>query len=98
MDPLIKGIILLGFSGNDMASTVEWQLFKRVIENFVATDLDTNHDGYVTKEEAAPRHSGVHPAHSNGARQKCCSPPPQWRAGRHPGRLQRDGNTRSSPV
>lgn len=53
MDPLIKGIILLGFSGNDMASTVEWQLFKRVIENFVATDLDTNHDGYVTKEEAA---------------------------------------------
>ena len=53
-DPSPAGLILLGYAGEDMATTIEWQLFKRAIEHFIATDVDTNHDGYVTKEEASP--------------------------------------------
>jgi pimeloyl-ACP methyl ester carboxylesterase len=52
-DPSIAGVILLGYAGEDLATIVDWQLFKRDIEDFIATDVDANHDGYVTKEEAA---------------------------------------------
>jgi pimeloyl-ACP methyl ester carboxylesterase len=51
--PDIKGLILLGVMDNDIGTTLEWQLGRRYIDNFVATDLDANHDGFVSKEEAA---------------------------------------------
>lgn len=49
----IQGIILVGFSGENLASTVDWQLFRRSIDSFLAPDMDTNHDGFISKEEAS---------------------------------------------
>jgi pimeloyl-ACP methyl ester carboxylesterase len=51
-DSSIAGLILLGYSGEDMATTMDWQLFRRGIEDFVATDVDSDHDGFVTPAEA----------------------------------------------
>src|SRR3989338_4866878 len=48
----IVGLILLGYSGEDMASVLDWQLFKRAIEFFIVPDVDTNKDGIITREEA----------------------------------------------
>jgi len=49
----VVGLILLGYSGEDMASILDWQLFKRAIEFFVEPDVDTNKDGIITREEAS---------------------------------------------
>jgi len=49
----VRGLILLGFAGEDVATILEWQLFRRAIDKFVATDVDTNHDGFVDRAEAA---------------------------------------------
>jgi pimeloyl-ACP methyl ester carboxylesterase len=49
----IHGIILVGFSGENLATTVNWQLFKRSIDSFLEPDVDVNHDGYISKEEAS---------------------------------------------
>lgn len=51
-DPRVKGIILLGYLGSDLATILDWQLYKRDIEFFAATDVDSNHDGFVDKAEA----------------------------------------------
>lgn len=37
----------------DSGRVVDWQLYHRVIDDFIAPDVDTNHDGYVSREEAA---------------------------------------------
>jgi dienelactone hydrolase len=52
-DQKLKGIILLGFMDNDISTTLDWQLYRRPIDWFVARDVDTNHDGYVSREEAS---------------------------------------------
>lgn len=49
----IKGLILLGYSGEDMETVIDWQVFEREIEYFVMTDVDDNRDNIVTKEEAS---------------------------------------------
>lgn len=49
----VVGLILLGYSGEDLASTVDWQLYKRDIEFFLIPDVDTNKDRIITREEAA---------------------------------------------
>jgi pimeloyl-ACP methyl ester carboxylesterase len=51
-DPRIKGIILLGYAGADLATLLDWQLYQREIDFFVATDLDANKDGFIDKTEA----------------------------------------------
>ncbi len=48
----VKGLLLVGFSGESLASTVEWQFFRRVIDMLIAPDVDTNKDGYMSVEEA----------------------------------------------
>lgn len=52
-DEKIRGLILLGYSGEDIHTILEWQLYKRPIEYFFATDVDRNHDGKITRDEAA---------------------------------------------
>jgi pimeloyl-ACP methyl ester carboxylesterase len=47
----IKGLILLGYSGEDYKTILEWQQIKRPIEDFIATDVDKGKKGYVTREE-----------------------------------------------
>jgi uncharacterized protein len=51
-DSHIAGLILLGYFGEDVETILDWQLFKREIEHFVATDVDKNHDSFVTRAEA----------------------------------------------
>jgi pimeloyl-ACP methyl ester carboxylesterase len=48
-----KGLILVGFDGESLATTVDWQIFRRVIDVFVKPDVDTNQDGFMSKSEAA---------------------------------------------
>ena len=49
----LHGIILVGFSGESLAKTTDWQLFKRSIDLFISPDVDTNHDNFISREEAA---------------------------------------------
>lgn len=48
----IHAALLLGYTGESMREIVDWQFHRRVIDSFVATDVDTNHDGIVTRAEA----------------------------------------------
>jgi len=52
-DQKLKGLVLLGYSGEDLTTILRWQIFQREIEHFVVTDVDVNRDGFVTKAEAA---------------------------------------------
>ena len=52
-DSRVRGVILLGYVGMDLGSILDWQLYRRDIEFFVATDVDANKDGFVDKAEAA---------------------------------------------
>ncbi len=47
-----KGLILLGYSGEDLLTTLSWQLIDRGIDHFVKIDVDSDKDGFVTKQEA----------------------------------------------
>jgi hypothetical protein len=47
-----KGLILLGYSGEDLLTTLSWQLIDRGIDHFIKTDVDSDKDGFVTKREA----------------------------------------------
>jgi pimeloyl-ACP methyl ester carboxylesterase len=49
----IKGIILVGFSGENLETTTDWQLFRRPIDLFISPDIDRNHDNFISKDEAA---------------------------------------------
>lgn len=46
-----KGLILLGYSGEDLLTSLRWQLIDRGIDHFVNTDVDSDRDGFVTKQE-----------------------------------------------
>jgi pimeloyl-ACP methyl ester carboxylesterase len=48
-----KGLIFLGFAGESLATTLDWQLFRRSIDAWLAPDVDANHDGSMSKEEAS---------------------------------------------
>jgi pimeloyl-ACP methyl ester carboxylesterase len=52
-DEKIRGLILLGYSGEDIHSILEWQLYKRPIEHFFAKDVDRDRDGSISRAEAA---------------------------------------------
>lgn len=47
------GLILLGYSGEDVKTIVDWQIYRRSIDAFIALDVDANHDGFVSKTEAS---------------------------------------------
>ena len=46
-----RGLVLVGFAGENLATTVDWQLFKRPIGAWLAPDVDTDHDGFISKQE-----------------------------------------------
>jgi dienelactone hydrolase len=48
----IATLILLGYSANDTKTILEWQFYRRVIDKFIATDVDTNKDHIITDSEA----------------------------------------------
>jgi uncharacterized protein len=48
----LKGLILLGYFGDDMASLIDWQFYQRLIDFYLKTDCDKNHDRQITQEEA----------------------------------------------
>lgn len=50
-DPNVKGLLLLGYSGEDIKTTLEWQFYKRPIEYLIAPDVDGNHDQEISREE-----------------------------------------------
>jgi pimeloyl-ACP methyl ester carboxylesterase len=49
----LKGIILVGFSGESLATTTDWQLFRRSIDLFISPDIDSDHDNFISRAEAA---------------------------------------------
>ena len=51
-DPRVKGIILLGFSGQSLGKIVDWQQHRRLIEYYIAPVLDKDGDGVLSAEEA----------------------------------------------
>lgn len=50
----IKGLFLLGYMGIDMASMVDWQLYRRDIDMWLSPDVDLDHDGNITEAEMVP--------------------------------------------
>lgn len=53
LNPEIAGYFLLGYSGESIKTTLEWQLFRRSIDYFIASDVDLNKDGFIDPKEAA---------------------------------------------
>ncbi len=49
----VKGLILVGFSGENIATTLDWQFFRRPIDSWLELDVDANHDGQISREEAS---------------------------------------------
>lgn len=48
----VAGLVLVGFSGESLATTVDWQLFRRDIDAFLAPDVDKDKDAFVSRDEA----------------------------------------------
>ncbi len=47
----ISDFILVGFSGENLAVTLDWQLFRRSIDTWLKPDVDTNQDRFISKSE-----------------------------------------------
>lgn len=52
--PEVKGIILVGYAGESIGSTLYWQVFTRQLDQVIASDIDANQDGVITEQEAKP--------------------------------------------
>lgn len=52
-NPKVAGVILLGYAGEDISTIVDWQIFRREIDDFIEPDVDANHDGLITQAEAS---------------------------------------------
>ena len=52
-DTPLAGMILLAYSGEDLLTTVKWQMAGRTVDHFIKTDVDSDHDGLISKQEAA---------------------------------------------
>jgi pimeloyl-ACP methyl ester carboxylesterase len=52
-NPRIRGLIFLGFHGHSLKDMVDYQAYRRTIELLVKPDIDADHDGFITREEAA---------------------------------------------
>lgn len=51
-NPEITGVVLLGYAGESIISTLKWQTFDRQIEDVISSDIDSNRDGFITEAEA----------------------------------------------
>jgi hypothetical protein len=50
--PDLAGYFLLGFAGEDMSTILDWQLYRRMIEQWLAPDVDLDRDAAVSRSEA----------------------------------------------
>lgn len=50
----LDGLILVGFSGENLATVIDWQLFRRPIDAWLAPDVDIDHDAFISKDETKP--------------------------------------------
>lgn len=48
----VASLILVGFSGENLATTIDWQLYRRSIDSWLIPDVDVNHDGFISQSEA----------------------------------------------
>jgi pimeloyl-ACP methyl ester carboxylesterase len=48
----VNALILVGYSGENLATTVDWQFFRRPIDSWLKPDVDLNDDGFISREEA----------------------------------------------
>jgi pimeloyl-ACP methyl ester carboxylesterase len=51
-NPSVKGLIFIGYFGEDFSTVFDWQLFQRPMQHWIKTDIDGNHDGFITRTEA----------------------------------------------
>ncbi|MBX2987526.1 MAG: hypothetical protein KF802_06485 [Bdellovibrionaceae bacterium] len=49
----LTGLLLIGYSGHDPATLLDWQLYRREIELFLKPDVDLDRDGMISRAEAA---------------------------------------------
>ena len=49
----LRSLILVGFSGENLATTLDWQFFRRPIDSWLKPDLDLNFDGLISRADAA---------------------------------------------
>lgn len=47
----VKTLIYVGFSGESLQTTLDWQLFQRPLDSWLVPDVDTNRDGLISKTE-----------------------------------------------
>lgn len=47
----VSDFILVGFSGESLAATLDWQLFRRAIDAWLKPDVDINRDGFISRSE-----------------------------------------------
>jgi pimeloyl-ACP methyl ester carboxylesterase len=52
-NPAVRGLVFLGFHGRGFRDMVDWQAYERPVELFVRPDVDTDRDGFVTRDEAS---------------------------------------------
>jgi pimeloyl-ACP methyl ester carboxylesterase len=52
-NPKVRGLVLIGFHGHSLKEMVDFQAYRRPVELFVKPDVDADHDGYITRDEAA---------------------------------------------
>lgn len=48
----VRSLILVGFSGENLATTIDWQFYRRPIDAWLKPDVDQDHDGFISREEA----------------------------------------------
>lgn len=53
VNPKVRGLVFMGFHGTGFRDIVDWQAYQRPIDLLVKTDIDADHDGFVTKDEGA---------------------------------------------
>lgn len=49
----VKGLILVGYFGDNLAQLMDWQLFRRPVDLWLAPDVDRDRDGYISRVEAS---------------------------------------------
>ena len=50
-DPRVKGLLLLGYYGDDASTLGYWRIFQRDVDLYLRTDVDENGDGRISRQE-----------------------------------------------
>jgi pimeloyl-ACP methyl ester carboxylesterase len=52
-NPKVRGLVFLGYHGHSLKEMVDFQAYRRPVDMVAKTDVDADHDGYITRDEAA---------------------------------------------